>query len=159
MGMLAGMVLPVVLWSSELLWLRPSLALAQQRITEATLGLSLCVRHESGTQASEGLMADAQQRVPAGYIAPLGRVFEVLRQAGLQPETAQYQPVTAGASGPEQLMVTVPLKGAYPAIRRALDRLVATSDVSIDALTMERKSVGNAQVLARVRLALRAERS
>lgn len=92
---------------------------------------------------------------PADLPDLLQKVFAAAKGQGLRLERGEYRVLRDNAGALTQFQITLPVRGSYPQIRRFVDRAMAeVATLSLDSIQFERQKVGDAQVDAKVRLAV-----
>lgn len=85
----------------------------------------------------------------------LQKVFAAAKGQGLQLENAEYRVVRDNVGALLQFQLTLPVHGTYPQIRKFVDGAMAqVPALSLDSIQFDRPKVGDAQVDAKVKLAV-----
>ncbi|AMB83843.1 hypothetical protein AWM79_00360 [Pseudomonas agarici] len=90
------------------------------------------------------------------FEARLGSLVAVLQQNGFAVLQTDFQYSSPGDDQTQRLELDIPLSGAYPTLRRALDEVVQQPAVRIESLSLQRKDITSAQLDIRLRLSLLA---
>ena len=99
--------------------------------------------------------AQTLRHLPARADMPalLGVLLKQADESKLALDTGKYETATAKSGDITTYKVTFPVTGPYPQVRQFIDAiLVALPAVSISELSIERKTVADGQVEARLRL-------
>ena len=97
----------------------------------------------------------AQLGEPGAVESQLARIFALVRQSELVLAQADYQWLVDDAAATERVVVQLPLKGSYRALRSFLEQLLAELPfASIDDLGMRRDAIGDDTLSATVRISL-----
>jgi hypothetical protein len=112
---------------------------------------------KAGTVAVEVVAdpAPGMRDLPARAETPaiLRQVFARATQAHLAVDTASYEVTTKKGSGVVRTQIAFPVAGPYPQVRSFIDTTLATMPaVAISELVLERKSIGDANVVAQIRM-------
>jgi hypothetical protein len=92
---------------------------------------------------------------PADLPDLLEKVFAAAKGSGLQLEHGEYRVLRDNAGALTQFQLTLPVRGTYPQIRKFVDGAMAeVSTLSLDSIQFERQKVGDAQVDAKIKLAV-----
>jgi hypothetical protein len=80
-------------------------------------------------------------------------LFSLAVQSRLTVDTARYEVNTTRSSGVVRYHIAFPVKGPYPRIRAFIDATLATMPaVALSELVLERKSIGDGNVEAQIRM-------
>ena len=99
--------------------------------------------------------AQAVRHLPSRGDMPalLGVLLQQADAAKLTLDTAKYESTTAKAGAITRYKVSFPVAGPYPQVRQFVDAtLAALPAVSVNELSIERKTIGDPNVEARIRL-------
>jgi hypothetical protein len=102
-----------------------------------------------------GVPAPAMRVLPARTDMPgiLRQVFDEATGAGLAIDTARYEINATRTSGVVRYQIAFPVTGPYPQIRAFIDATLATlPEVAISELALERKSIADGDVEAKIRM-------
>lgn len=92
---------------------------------------------------------------PADLPDLLQKVFAAAKGQGLRLEHGEYRVLRDNAGALTQFQITLPVRGTYPQIRKFVDGAMAeVATLSLDRIQFERQKVGDAQLDAKVRLAV-----
>jgi len=89
----------------------------------------------------------------------LKKVFDLAERQGISLDQGEYKVIRDKVGKLERFQMTLPIRGGYPQIRKYLGSLSAEIPVlSMEHLQFERQKVNDAEVEAKIRLALYLER-
>ncbi|HET7792717.1 MAG TPA: hypothetical protein VFL64_04965 [Rhizobacter sp.] len=109
----------------------------------------------SAVAEAHELQAWREVLVPVRQSTELVRHLVELTQPDLAWQRAQFQQNDDQALGVVQLQITVPVKGEYKQMRKALDRaLLAMPNLSLDQVMFRRQQASDSQLEAQVRFSL-----
>jgi hypothetical protein len=113
-------------------------------------------RELARTAAGRPLAAPATGRaLPARAEVPaiLRQLFAEARRAQLAIDTGKYEVKATAGNGVVRYLVTFPVTGPYPQVRAFIDAALASMPgVALSDLALERKSIGDGNVEARLRV-------
>jgi Tfp pilus assembly protein PilO len=99
--------------------------------------------------------ATAMRALPARSDMPamLNQLFDQAARARLAVDTAKYEVNATRSSGVVRYQIVFPVTGPYPQIRAFIDATLATMPaVALSELVLERKSIGDRNVEAQIRM-------
>jgi hypothetical protein len=99
--------------------------------------------------------ATAMRALPARADMPaiLQQLFDQAARARLAVDTAKYEIDETRKSGVVRYRIAFPVTGPYPQIRAFIDATLATMpEVALSGLALERKSIGDGNVEAQIRM-------
>jgi hypothetical protein len=93
--------------------------------------------------------------VEAPVTAALARIHDAARGQGLAFDAAEYRVLREGALKLDRYELSVPLRGSYAQLRGFVTEILdALPQAAVDELALQRDSVGEAQLEARLRLSI-----
>ena len=121
------------------------------------------LRAELGSEPAQGRTSAADEAAPATAAralpgradmpAMLRQLFGKAGQAGLVIDVGKYEINATGNGGFVRYQIALPVTGPYPQIRTFIDATLATMPaVALSDLVLDRKSIGDANVEAQIRL-------
>ena len=150
----AGLVGIALLLGSVVFLCSTGLKMAQETAAlRSDLARAAQQAHATPSVASES--AETLRHLPARADMPrlLGVLLAQAKDARLTLDTAQYETSAASTGSITRYKVTFPVVGPYVQVRKFVDAvLTALPNVSIDELSIERKTIADPAVEARVRL-------
>jgi len=102
-------------------------------------------------------LADFESRLgdQSNVTVSLARIFSLARQAGLDLAQAEYRWQVDEAAIAERLVLQLPVKGSYPALRTFLEQVLAQFPfASLDDFGMRREAISDGALLANLRISL-----
>lgn len=127
-------------------------------LADARTALAARARQPASTQSSpREQLQQFQQRFTAASKLPevLLALQKSARTQGLTAQRAEYAEASERLHGLRQIRISLPVKGSYAALRAWLDAaLIEHPALSLDALEIQRKHMGDIQLDAQVRLTL-----
>lgn len=84
----------------------------------------------------------------------LEQAFKLMAAQGFPVREASYRLAVLGPERLQRLTVELPLAGEYPALRRMLQDLSQEPGLMIEAVTLQRRAVGEASISMRLRFSL-----
>ena len=153
---MAGALLMALAVAAQALWL-PRLQARLDDVAQAAHGPATARRADDAAGHVERFYAHFRE---AGAVpAQLAKLERAAGAQGLALRQGEYR--LAGEDGARlaRYHVTLPVAGSYPAVRRFLGEVLDTlPTAALDAVSFERKSIGEGRVEAVVRLTLYVER-
>lgn len=130
----------------------PGLDASAVRLREARAGIA---ERPLDLQASE---PQAVRQLPDtdSFEARLESLLTVLQRNGFAVQQTDFQYSSAGDEQTRRLELDIPLNGAYPNLRTALDEVARQPAVRIESLSLQRKEIASAQLDIRLRVSLLA---
>jgi hypothetical protein len=87
----------------------------------------------------------------------LGQLFREATRARIAVDTAKYEIKAMKSSGLVRFQITFPVTGPYPQVRAFIDATLGTMPaVALSELALERKSIGDGNVEAQIRMTVYA---
>ncbi|NVZ66777.1 hypothetical protein HX867_32170 [Pseudomonas gingeri] len=130
----------------------PGLEDSALRLREARAGIA------EGPLDLHAAEPQAVRRLPDtdSFEARLESLLTVLQQNGFAVLQTDFQYSSPGDDQTRRLELDIPLSGAYPTLRKALDEVARQPAVRIESLSLQRKDITTAQLDIRLRLSLLA---
>ncbi|MGY2490117.1 GspMb/PilO family protein [Cupriavidus sp. CP313] len=140
----------------QVLYITPGRDAIAEEEAQARSGIAAlpAARHPHGA-AGDPAAPDRRDLPAASRLgARLEQAFALMAAQGFPVREASYRLTVLGQERLQRLTVELPLAGEYPALRRMLQDLSQEPGLMIEAITLQRRAVGEARVSVRLRFSL-----
>lgn len=140
----------------QVLYITPGRNAIAEEEAQARSGLAAlpAARHPHG-DAGDSAVPDRRDLPAASRLgARLEQAFALMTAQGFPVREASYRLTVLGQERLQRLTVELPLVGEYPALRRMLQDLSKEPGLMIEAISLQRRAVGEARVSVRLRFSL-----
>jgi hypothetical protein len=153
---LAGLAVALAALALQWLYLGPARDAITQEAAQARSGIAAlpAMRHPHGDPGDPA--APDRRDLPAASRlgGRLEQAFTLMAAQGFPVREASYRLAVLGKERLQRLTVELALAGEYPALRRMLEDLSHEPGLMIEAVTLQRRAVGEARVGVRLRFSL-----
>lgn len=153
---LSALAVALAALAVQALYITPARNAAAEEEAQARSGIAElpATRHPHG-DAGDPAAPDRRDLPAASRLGSrLEQAFALMAAQGFPAREASYRLAVLGPERLQRLTVELPLAGEYPALRRMLQDLSQEPGLMIEAVTLQRRAVGETHLSVRLRFSL-----